>query len=208
VDHRSMLPDPGCYEERYRPTGPAALGLSVGLVSVALGIVWHPPTISATAVILTIPVVFSASAIVFALPGLVALGRRMIAFRADYAGITFGAVPDNLTFFRSSPVFVPWADVERIILYRAHLRGPRGYAAADWIGIQRRAGAPDLPQGNERAPGCPVPGVAAGVTRRITGWRLDRERLTAVTAAVAPGIPIVDAGTGAGRVRKPAARPE
>lgn len=197
-----MLPDPGCYEERYRPTGPAALGLAAGLISVALGIVWHPPTVSATAVILTIPVVFSASAIVLALPGLVALGRRMIAFRADYAGITFGAVPDNLTFFRSSPVFVPWADVERIILYRGYSSGPRGYAESDWIGIQRRPGALDLPQGNEPAPGCPVPGVAAGVTRKIRGWRLDRERLTAVTAAVAPGVPIVDAGAGAGRLTR------
>jgi hypothetical protein len=37
-----------------------------------------------------------------------------------------------------------------------------------------------------------VPGVAAGATRRITGWRLDREQLAAVTAAVAPGIPIVE----------------
>jgi hypothetical protein len=39
-----------------------------------------------------------------------------------------------------------------------------------------------------------VPGVAAGASREITGWRLDRERLAAVTAAVAPGIPIVEAG--------------
>lgn len=31
-----------------------------------------------------------------------------------------------------------------------------------------------------------VPGVAAGATRRITGWRLGRERLAAVSAAVAP----------------------
>jgi regulator of protease activity HflC (stomatin/prohibitin superfamily) len=31
--------------------------------------------------------------------------------------------------------------------------------------------------------------------RKITGWRLDRERLAAVTAAVAPGIPIIDAST-------------
>lgn len=43
-----------------------------------------------------------------------------------------------------------------------------------------------------------MPGVAAGATRRVVGWRLDRERLAAVTAAVAAGIPVVDAGTGPG----------
>ena len=32
-----------------------------------------------------------------------------------------------------------------------------------------------------------MPGVAAGATRRITGWRLDPQRLAAMTAAVAPG---------------------
>jgi len=38
-----------------------------------------------------------------------------------------------------------------------------------------------------------VPGVAAGAARPIKNWRLDRERLAAVTAAVAPGIPVIDA---------------
>jgi hypothetical protein len=193
-----MLPDPGCYEERYRPTGHAALGLAIGLVSVALGIVWHPATVSATAVILAIPVIFSAAAIVLAMPVVVAIGRRMTAFRADYAGITFGAVPDNWTFFGSSPVFVPWADVERVVLYRAHRHIPGGYAQADCIGIQRREGALDLPHGNGQAPGCPVPRVPAGASRKITGWRLDRDRLATVMAAMAPGIPIVDTSTGAG----------
>jgi hypothetical protein len=36
-----MPPDPGCYEERYRLTGRAALGLAAGLLSVGLGILWH-----------------------------------------------------------------------------------------------------------------------------------------------------------------------
>jgi hypothetical protein len=41
-----------------------------------------------------------------------------------------------------------------------------------------------------------VPGVAAGAVRPVTAWRLDRDRLAALTAAVAPGIPIIDAGPG------------
>jgi hypothetical protein len=55
-----------------------------------------------------------------------------------------------------------------------------------------------MAKGNKPAPGCPVPGVAAGASRRIRGWRLDRDRLAAVTAAVAPGVPVVDAGPGLG----------
>jgi methylase of polypeptide subunit release factors len=43
-----------------------------------------------------------------------------------------------------------------------------------------------------------VPGVATWATRRITGWRLDRDRLAAVAAAAAPGTAILDAGTGTG----------
>jgi hypothetical protein len=30
----------------------------------------------------------------------------------------------------------------------------------------------------------------------ISGWRLDRDRLAAVTAALAPGVPILDTRTG------------
>jgi hypothetical protein len=49
--------------------------------------------------------------------------------------------------------------------------------------------------GNEqvRVSRYPVSGLAAGATLRIKGWRLDREQLAAVTAAVAPGILVIDA---------------
>jgi hypothetical protein len=60
-------------------------------------------------------------------------------------------------------------------------------------GIQRRPGAPRLPRGNGPARRCPVPGLAEGTTRQVVAWRLDRERLKALAAAVAPGIPFVDA---------------
>ena len=107
--------------------------------------------------------------------------------RADYAGITLGRQRYPLA---SRPAtFVPWADVEQIILYTGYQDG----TPAPWIGIRRREGAPALPSGNEQDPSCPVPGVAAGATRRNKGLRLDRERLAAVTAAVAPGISVVEA---------------
>ena len=90
--------------------------------------------------------------------------------------------------------FVPWADVEQIILYT----GYQGRTPAPWIGIRRREGTPPLPSGNEQAPFCPVPGVAAGATRLNKGLRLDRERLAAVTATVAPGISVIETSADSG----------
>jgi hypothetical protein len=50
------------------------------------------------------------------------------------------------------------------------------------------------------------------VTRRIKGWQLDRERLAAVTAAMASGIPVVEAsvdlGPGVERPGRIASAPE
>jgi hypothetical protein len=166
------------------------VGLAASLLSIGLGLLWHTPVIFAVIAVLLAAQAFQGADISGA-------ARRLIAFRADHAGITLGTVPGALTPRRGPAVFVPWADVEQIVLYPAYPRGVGRYAQVQRIGIQRREGAPPLPRGNEPAPDCPVPGVAAGATRKITGWRLDRERLAAVTAAVAPGIPILDAGTGA-----------
>ena len=112
--------------------------------------------------------------------------------RADHAGITLGR--QHYPLASRPATFVPWADVEQIILYT----GYQGGGPAPWIGIRRREGAPALPSGNEQAPFCPVPGVAAGATRRNKGLRLDHERLAAVTATVAPGISVIEASAGSG----------
>jgi len=181
-----VLPDLGRYEERYRLTGSAAaLVLASALLVAGLGFVWHAVIVIVIGVVLGL-VPAMAGAGVFA-----AAGRR-IAFRADQAGITLGAVPGGY----GSAVFTPWEDVEQIILYPGHPRGLGRYAQVRCIGIKRREGAAALSQGNEQASGCPVPGVAVGATRKITGWRLDRERLAVVTALAAPGVAIVDASAG------------
>jgi hypothetical protein len=60
------------------------------------------------------------------------------------------------------------------------------------MGVQRYAAAAPLLWGNEQAPGCPVPRVTTWATRRITGWRLDRDRLAALIAEVAPKVQILD----------------
>ena len=122
--------------------------------------------------------------------------RRRIAFRADQAGITLGAVPGRLMVRRGTAVFIPWADAEKIILYPARPGGQAPEDRVQCVGVQQRERSAALPVGIEQAAGCPVPGVVAGATRRVTGWRLDRERLAAVAAAVAPGVPIVDASVG------------
>ena len=177
-----MMPDPGCYEERYRLTGRAALSLGIGIVSVGLGILWQVPGISAATVILAVPVIFSAIAVVLAAPGVVAAARRMIAFRADYTGITLGATPDNWTFFRCPATFIPWAEIGQITLYSAGPSGPERSGAADRI-VLHHGDAVTVAQS----------GAALRTARRITGWRLDCQRLAAVTATVAPGVIIVDA---------------
>jgi hypothetical protein len=130
-----------------------------------------------------------------------AIARRPVAFRADHAGITLGS---DRQLSRRPAVFIPWTDVERIVLYPGRKAAGLGdylwaSGEVEYIGVQRRDGALALPYGNEQAPGCPVPGVAAGATRQIKRWRLDRERLAAVTAAVAPGILVIEARNDPGR---------
>jgi hypothetical protein len=124
----------------------------------------------------TLPwVILSPAVLVLAtVPWLVAVASRKVAFRADMTGITLGADPLSWPFRHASAVFVPWSDAAGIALYSA-----------------------GGPFGNMPASRCPVPGVAAGAVRPITTWRLDRDRLAALTAAVAPGIPVIDAVTGA-----------
>jgi hypothetical protein len=175
VEYQEVPPDPGCYEERYRLTGHAALGLAVGLGSVVLGVWWQSPGISAVKVILAVPVIFSALAVILALPNVVAAARRMTAFRADYVGITLGAVPDNLTFFGRPAVFIPWVEVEQIILEFAGPPG-RAFPPVERISLRQRG--------------------TAAASRRITGWRLDAGRLAAVAGIVAPGVPVIDVRTG------------
>jgi len=177
-----MSPDPSCYEERYRLTGKAALGLTVGLGSVVPGALWRSSGISAAGLILAAPAIFSAITVMLAMPVMVAVVRRMIAFRVDCAGVTLGAVPDNLTFFVRRAVFVPWAEVEQIVLCSAYLQRQGVRGPVQRIKLQCREGAVAI-----------GPGAPACLARRITAWRLDADRLAAVTAVVAPGIPVIDA---------------
>ena len=176
--------DQGLYEERYRLAGSIAASLAISLVMVGVAVHFSYGTWMALAALAFVSIT---------VPCLAAAASRRIAFRADALGITLGASPLSLPGPDSSPVFIPWSDVERIVLYSGR---ELGAGDRQCLGLQRRPGAPRLPRGNGPARRCPVPGLAEGTTRQVVAWRLDRERLTALTAAVAPGIPVIDADPG------------
>lgn len=108
--------------------------------------------------------------VVLVISAVMALARRQLAFRADHAGILLGGKHNGLTTRRGPAVLIPWADVEQIILCSSE---PGDQAPVQRIGIQRRDGAAEA--------------------SKTTGWRLDRDRLAAVTAMMAPDVRIVEA---------------
>jgi hypothetical protein len=183
-----MAPDQGCYEERYRLTFPVVRSAAISLVTLIPAIFGHQPL----PWLILCPVAF----VLATVPWLLAVASGRVAFRADMAGIMLGADPLSWPFRYASAVFVPWSDARAIALYQGG--GPFGWRIGDdpCIAIQRCPGAPALSRGNRPARRCPVPGVAAGAVRPVTAWRLDRDRLGALISAVAPGIPVIDAGTG------------
>ena len=175
-----MLPDPGCYQERYRPTSGAVPTVVASLVMV--GLVMRTEAVWAAAAII------AAALAVLLVP--MAAARRLTAFRADYAGLTLGAEPRALMVGRRAD-FIPWHEVDAIVLHpnTSGLPGTEGRVGR--VEVRRRqalAAADGRP---------PEPGTTA-VTRAVTGWRLDRERLALFTAAMAPGVPVIDAGAETG----------
>ncbi len=153
-----MLPDQGLYEERYRLTGSIAASLALSLAM--LGIALH----SSYGIWLALSVL---AFVTVTVPCLAAAIGRKIAFRADPMGITLGADPLSWPGRNSSPLFFPWSDVERIVLYSGPKARELNAGGRLCIGIQRRPGAPRLPSGNEPALRCPVPGLAKGATRQV-----------------------------------------
>jgi hypothetical protein len=179
-----VQPDPGSYEERYRVSRAAQRGLSASFALLPTGL-------GLMSLYLPVALVLLVLGAITALPAVVGLAIRRTAFRADYAGITLGAdMRDGWTLRWDRAGFIPWADVEQIVIYPG--QGFPAGSRAPRIGIQRRQDTPELSAGDRPAPGCPLPRVTAAATRPVAGWRLDRDRLAAVTAMVAPGVPVTD----------------
>jgi hypothetical protein len=166
-DHRRVLPDPGCYEERYRLTAGAAPTLGVSLFMIGLLFRAEAPWAAGAVIAVALAILL--------VPAVAA--RRRVAFRADYAGLTFGSAPGALMLRRGQQVFIPWGEVDTIVLH------------PDDSGVAGRSGRVGRVEVRRRD-------QAGGMTREVSGWRLDRERLASVIAAVAPGIAVVEGGPG------------
>jgi hypothetical protein len=167
VDHGRVPPKPDCYEIRFGLAGYEALFPVFGLLFLAPGI-FVPGSLAQR-------LVFIACGGLFIVPYVILLALRPIVFRADHAGITLGP---ELPTLQISSSFIPWADVDTVSLYRrVGLSNQRGKSPGTYIEI--------VLDDNEPA--------ALWATRRINTWRLDRQRLAAVTATAAPGVRIVDA---------------
>ena len=157
------MPDPGCYEERYRLTAGAAptLGASVLMI----GLLFRTEALWAAGAVIAVALVI--------LLGPAMTARRRVAFRADYAGLTLGPTPGALMIRRGRPAFVPWGEVDTIVL---HLDD------SGIVGREGRIGRMEIRRRDQ----------AGGLNHEVSGWRLNRDRLASVTAAVAPGIPVVE----------------
>ena len=142
-----MLPDQGCYEERYRLTGAVAWGLAIPLLLLVPAVLGSQPI---GWLILSL-----AGLAIVTLPSVLAVASRRTAFRADYAGITLGADPLRGPARHMSAVLIPWVDVERIILYR----GP----ATRGLAVQASSAA----RAPRHCPGATSPLVAA----RCLAWQ-------------------------------------
>ena len=162
----SVPPDSGCYEIRCRLTGLGAYTVILGLVMIALGVFRHqwPPYERVISV---------AVGAFFALQVVIRIISRKIVFRADPTGVTLSSLA--WLGFSSSTVFIPWTDIKKIALYKITRWTRRGGRTGSYMVIVPR-------------------GAAHGRRGRIDAWRLDTERLTAVAAAAAPDVPVVDAG--------------
>ncbi len=133
VEDQSMPPESGCYEIRFRLAGYEALTPAFGLLILGAGI--FIPRASLLGRVIGI-----AGGALFTVPYVILLVRRTIVFRADQAGITLG--PEVLKF-QFSTVFIPWADIRKVILYKI-TRASRtmGRQRGTYIGIVPHDRAP------------------------------------------------------------------
>ncbi|MEU9789921.1 hypothetical protein AB0E27_04740 [Streptomyces sparsogenes] len=117
-----------------------------------------------------------------------------VALRVDETGVLFGGHPLR---YRVGTAHVPWQDITAVVLWRQD-----SAASIPWVGVARRPGAPPLPGARQGRAGravvrALVPHLPADVTlasRPVSGWRLDKERLSDAVARFAPGTPVVDQG--------------
>jgi len=176
--------DPFVYEARYSLRGRPGLVVAVALVFVVAGIVGH---LSLAVRILDFAL-FGVGGLIMLTAGL----SRRVALRVDGRGVTLGGIPPR---YRSGTRFVPWADIEQVVLWRQSL--PYG-RSMPYVGLRRRPGAPPLGGKKAQLAGRAVAstltrGISAGTlsaSRAVNGWRLDPARLARAVNYFAPGISV------------------
>ena len=151
-----MLPDPSRYEARYRLTTGAVPVVAATLVM--LGVVLRTEALWAAGAII------AAALAVLLVPAVAA--RRLVAFRADYAGLMLGAEPRALMVGRRQTVFIPWYDVDKIVLHpdQSGLPGAEGLLVVT-PGVRLADAARD----DHRRAGTPAEAIAAGADYLVVG---------------------------------------
>lgn len=117
--------------------------------------------------------------------------KKLVALRVDREGVLLGGAPAR---YDAQLAFVPWRDITSIVVWHQRTAGN----GINYIGVQRKPGAPALPGMNsgvsrEKAEKL-VPHVDYELflaSRPINFWRLDPEGLQAAVDAFAPQVPVV-----------------
>jgi hypothetical protein len=179
------------YQEKYGWNRQSLRIIGLALVFCAAALL---PTMPLWAKILDL-VLFGGSAVLMAVISL----RGTTAIRVDQAGITLCSSP---VYPKSTTRLFPWEDVVSVVIWQSVVPGQKG--APDCVGVERRPGAQPVTgkftgRPSRFAARLESPGITPemAVTRTVAnGWVLDRDRLTAAIAHVAPGVGVVDTTAG------------
>ncbi|MFD9073366.1 hypothetical protein [Streptomyces lasiicapitis] len=117
--------------------------------------------------------------------------KRLMAFRVDDKGVLLGGA---IAQYEKQTAFVPWEDITALVVWQQRTTGQ----GINYIGVQRRAGAPRLPGPNSKMTPIQSARTAPHVeyeillaSRPIRWWRLYPEQLKVATDAFAPNVPVL-----------------
>jgi len=117
--------------------------------------------------------------------------KRLVAFRVDGEGVLLGGAPAR---YEAQTAFVPWGDITSVVVWQQRTAG----SSMDYVGVERRAGAPPLPGMNAGLRPDRTARLAPHVehelflaSRPMNLWRLDPQGLQSAVEAFAPGVPVL-----------------
>jgi hypothetical protein len=107
----------------------------------------------------------------------------------DRDGVTLGGA---LLRYKAKTRFIPWAEVESVVLFTQLIPTQHGTHRMPYVGVQRKPGLTPRPGRLQRAAMVLTPGVPAEVvmtSTAVNGWRLDEQ---ALADAMPPQIGLTD----------------